>query len=210
MAVDPMSPMAAGGPQFDFLSSMSGRGANLAAAGGVVQGLGALMGAVGAYYAAETQKHLLKSQAMAAEFEASMSRINASRAERMADEEMQAGALQIAQSGMAYEQAKASYRTGTAARGIKAGVGSAAEGAASIEYAKKLDAHTIDMNRIRAAEAARASAVNFRNNALLAKVSAGNLRYSAQSVSPMLGATSSLLSSAGSMARYYAGVKERE
>lgn len=177
--------------------------------GGWLQVSGALMGAIGAFYAADSAKHQLKSQALAAEFEQSMSAINARNAEADAQSVLEAGAQEIAQVTAQYGQEKAALQASTASRGVVSGVGSAAELAASVELAKQVDALTINKNRVRAAGQARMRAADMRSRGLLAGTSANNLRSSAGSINPYLAGSGSLLSAAGNVAATYAYNRRR-
>ena len=159
---------------------------------------------LGAYYGAKQQQHELKSQALAAEFEATMSSINARLAESDANAILAAGRDEANRSAMQYQQLKSATKVSSAAHGVQAGVGSAAEVQASIELAKQVDALTINKNTVRAAGNARIQARNQRNQSALSLVSAGNLRSTAGSISPFAAGTGSLLSGLGSLGRQYA------
>lgn len=181
-----------------------GNGGNtLADVGAVLQVAGVLQSAIGAFAAAENAKSQLKSQALSMEFERSISAINARAAEAEAESIMEAGAQEIGAVTAQYGQQKAAAKASTAAAGIR-GTGSAAEVQASIELAKRVDAYTINVNRVRAAQAARTQATDQRNRSLLAGVSATNLRSSANSVNPWAAAGGSLLSGAGQVASTWA------
>ena len=124
-------------------------GANVMAIAGLVTQ------AIGSFYAAETQKFQLKSQALSLDFEQSIANLNARAAEQDAVAIFAAGRRRRAQVGLQFGQVRAATRVSTAARGIQAGVGSAAEIAASVELASAVDALTIDANTFRAVSAAR-------------------------------------------------------
>jgi hypothetical protein len=165
---------------------------------GIVLGIGgALTSAVGAYYSVLGQRYQLRSQALSRDFEASIAGFNARAAERDAQALIQAGQQRKGLSTLRFGQLKAASRTRTAAAGVQAGVGSAAEVQASIEAVKEIDSLTIELNAVRAAGAARTRAVDFRNRALFARVSAANARRSAGALSPGLAAATSLLGGAG-------------
>lgn len=178
-------------------------GAGLEAAGTVLQFAGLLQSAIGAYFAADAQKHLAKTQALSAEFEQSMSEINARSAEIEADNIMKAGGEEISRSGMEFAQVKEENRASTAAAGIEGG-GSAAEVQASIELTRRLEAFTINKNRVQAAGAARMRAVDARNRGAIAGVSARNLRSTASTIRPEVSAAGSLIGSAGQLASFWA------
>lgn len=165
---------------------------------------GLLMSAIGSYYAVDAQKYQLEAQSLALEHEATMANINARAAENDAAAILRAGRQEKALATLRYGQAKGQQRASVAARGIQAGVGSAGEVAASIEYAKDVDSYTIDVNAYRAASAARRRAVDYRSQSLLGRTSARNVRRSAQSLRPGMAAATSVLGGAGGVARDYA------
>jgi hypothetical protein len=68
--------------------------------------------------------------------------------------------------------------------------------AASEELTKQLDVNQMNANTVRAAANQRMGATDLRNQAMLANVSAQGARTSAGSISPIMGAATSLLSSA--------------
>lgn len=164
---------------------------------------GSALQTVGSYYSVKSQANTMKSQALSLEHQASMSAINARAAEQDAQAITEAGQQQIGQVSAQYGQVKATERASTAARGIQAGVGSASEVQASIELAKQTDIYTINSNAVRAASAARTGAVNARNEALLAGVSATNMRKTAGSLDPYAAAGGSLLTGASGISQQW-------
>lgn len=164
---------------------------------------GAGLAAVGNFYAVKSQQNVLKSEAMSAEFAQSMSSLNARAAEQDAQAITEAGNREQSRISGQYGQAKGSARAAQAARGIQGGVGSAAEVQASIEHAKQADVFAVNSNAVRAANAARAQAVNDRNAASLAGVSAANLRSTAGSLDPYAASASSLLESASGISQQW-------
>jgi len=177
---------------------------DIQSAGLILQMFGALTGAVGSFYAAKSQSYQMKSQAKNLEYQQTMSNINARMAEEEAQSIMQAGEREIGQYTMRAGQAKASQQVVQAASGIQAGVGSAAETMASMEYVKQVDSLTINSNRVRAASAARMQAANYRAQGLMQGVSAQNLYRSARNNQPWMGITGSLMGSAGTVAANWA------
>lgn len=161
--------------------------------------MGAVNSAIGSYYQAKSQQYQLQSQALSAEFQKSMSQINARQAEYQAQSLLQVGERQIGQLTMRYGKAKGARRASVAASGVSLGVGSAAEVEASQDIAKEIDVLTINANAVRAAEEARLRGVGFQNQALLQGVSAQNLAASAGTISPFGAAGTSLLGSAASL-----------
>ncbi len=200
-----------GGGQFATTGGAGGSAGflGLGSAGPILSIAGALTGALGAFYSAKADQYRLRSQALDLEFESSIANINARQAELDAESIFEAGAREKALRTLQFGQVKGAARASQAARGIQAGVGSAAEVQASIDFARELDAFTIDANTVRAAGEARRRAVDQRNAALLSRVSAQNIRSAAGSISPGLAAAGSLLGSAPLVASQFAAFERR-
>lgn len=181
----------------DIASPMAGPGLG---AGSILSVFGTLTSMVGSFYSAQSQRYAAKSAAMNAEFEASMANINARAAETHAQDLMEAGQREKAAYTLRAGAAKSANAATTAARGIQAGVGSAAEIAASQDIIKEIDTMAIDMNTARAAAAARMQKVNYRNQGALSAVQANNLRATGKSISPIASAATSLLGGAAMFA----------
>lgn len=190
--------------EFDPKPTMDGGYGSMATGGLILAAAGAVTQAIGGFYAAKSAKYEAKSAALTAEFQASMANLNARVAEQDAQHIIDAGQKQAGMASLEYAQAQAAYRARTAGRGVQAGVGSAGEVAASIDYAKQSDILTINTNAYRAAGQRRMQVVDYRNQAALGMVSAANLRRSASSIRPYMAAGTSLLGSAGSFAQQWA------
>lgn len=175
--------------------------------------MGAVQSAVGAYYSAQNAKYQLsmqglnqsfqlgmqginaESSASNLEFNANMSDLNAKQMENQAQWSMLTGQRQIGQLTMRAGKIKSAQRASQAARGIVAGVGSAAEEIATTDLAKEMDAITINVNATRAAESARVQTVNFENQSLLARTSAKSARSAGQYYTSSAGIASNYYSS---------------
>jgi hypothetical protein len=179
---------------------------DLEAGGNILAVAGLVTAAIGSFYQAESQKTQLKSQALSLDFQQNIANINARAAEQDAAAIFAAGRRRLAQITLRFGQVRGAQVTATAARGIQAGVGSAAEVAASIRLATIVDALTIDANTLRGIQAARRRQIQFENQALLAGVSARNVRGSERSISPGLQAFTTLLGGAGGVA---SGIAQR-
>lgn len=147
---------------------------------------GAFIAAIGAVSSVMSSRLALKG---AAEIAA----INAGVAERAAQQEEARGQELIAQATERAGQVKGSQRAAMAANGIDLGEGSAAEILTSTDMVKEHDIQTIQANAVRAAWGHRMNATSLTNQAR------SNMA-SADSASPLLAGTSSLLSSAGQIA----------
>ena len=161
---------------------------------------GAANSAIGSYFAAQTQQYQLRSQASTLQFQSGMDAINAHGAEMSAQSILEAGKTQVEQYTMRAGQEAAATEAATAGRGIDLASGSAIAERASADVVKQIDVNTISANATRAAWAQRTQATNDRNASLLTGVSAGNMRASADSISPGAAATTSLLNSATGIA----------
>ena len=147
---------------------------------------GAATGAIGSYFGAATQKATLKGQAAVAD-------TNARIAELGAQQELFRGQQQVGALTLQAGQLKSRQRAAMAANGIDLGVGSAAEIQASTDIMKEIDKNTVEANATRSAFGYRMQAMNFQNEALTKRATAG-------AISPGMSAASSLLGSAGSVA----------
>ena len=147
---------------------------------------GAVVAAIGAISSVMSTRLALKGAAQIAE-------INAGVAERAAQQEMSRGQELIAQATERAGQVKSTQRAAMAANGIDLGVGSAAEILTSTDMVKEHDMQTIQANAVRAAWGHRMNATSLTNQARTNNAGA-------DSMSPLLAGTSSLLSSAGQIA----------
>jgi hypothetical protein len=161
---------------------------------------GAVTGAIGSYYAAQSQKAQLESQASSMRFQSDISELNAAQAEFTAQQIMRAGQQRQGQIGLRAGKIKSSQRASMAARGIDLGVGSAVETIATTDLMKEIDMLTVNADTVRSAESARQQRQNYLTASAMQDVSASNLAGSAASISPFMAAGSSILGSAGSVA----------
>lgn len=151
--------------------------------------------AVGSYYSAQSKASTLN-------FQADMANLNAQMAERQAQNALYQGERQAGQVSMKYGQVKSSQRAAMAANGVDLGTGSAAEVQASTDISKEIDMNTIAANATRSAWGFKTQAVNYNNEALIGRASAG-------SISPFGYGFSSLLGGAGAVANsWYRYAKE--
>jgi len=178
--------------------------ATLSSAGFILQAGGVLNSAVGSFYAAKSQRYQLASQASSAEFQADIARLNARMAGAEAERALLAGERQIGRYTMQAGQQKAAATASLAARGVTAGVGSAAETMATADVIKEIDSMTINANAVRQAEAMRMQRVSFLNQAAMSDVTARNLMRMRKTISPEYAAMTSLLGGAGQVASSYA------
>jgi hypothetical protein len=168
--------------------------------GGIFAVSGAVTGAIGSYYAAQSQKTQLESQASSMRFQSDISQLNAAQAEFTAQQILRAGQQRQGRIGLRAGKIKSSQRASMAARGIDLGVGSAVETIATTDLMKEIDMLTTNAETVRSAEAARLQRQNYLTASAMQDVSAMNLAGSAASISPTMALTGSLLGSAGSVA----------
>lgn len=193
----------------DLMGGADTTGDSLANVGGILSIAGALNGAIGSFYAAKQARLQSKAAALSFEHEQFMANLDARAAEVDAQQILRAGEQQIGLRGLQAAQAVGEQDALTGAAGVVAGEGSAAEVAASIRLAQRLDAMSLNTNAVRQAGAARRGAVNDQNRALLAGVGARNLRKGADSISPEGAAATSLLGGAGQVADYWRYTRSR-
>lgn len=150
------------------------------------QGAGAVMSVIGTYFGAKSQQSMLRAQA-------DIDQINAAIAEQSARTALMIGQRQEQQSMLQTGQLKGHQTASMAANGIDLGEGSAARVLTDTDVMGKIDADTIAANAVRQAWGYRTQAVSIQNEALMK-------RSQADAISPWMGATSSMLTSAGTVA----------
>lgn len=180
-------------------SQLPGAGAAAAGgglgAGGWLAIVGAAMGAIGSFYGAKSQQSQLKSRALSEEFQASIATLNAESAELDAQAEIEVSHRAIGLAGLQAAQERGATRASQGASGVD-GTGSAAEVLASQRYLHEVDRVLMTTAGIRQANASRQRAQEFKNEALLAGVSARNLRRTSKTIKPGIAAFTSLVGSA--------------
>lgn len=155
--------------------------------GGLAMNIGGVFSsAIGGFYAAQTNKINLETQAY-------LSDVNARIAELGAQSALNQGQKEVGRMTMQAGKIKSAQRVALAANGVDLGQGSAAELQASTDIMKEIDKDTITANAVRAAWGYRTQAVNSQNDAMIK-------RSMADSISPFGAAAASLLVSAGSVA----------
>lgn len=154
-----------------------------------LQGAGAATSMVGSFYGAKSQQSSL-------DYQAAMAETNARMAEKSAQQEMYRGQREVAGLTLKAGHLKSAQRAGLAAAGIDLGEGNALEILTSTDLMKEIDSNTASANAVRAAWGARTQGTNYQNDAT-------TKRASADSISPMASAATSLLGSAGSIAASY-------
>lgn len=155
---------------------------------------GAGSSAVGSYFGAASQKSALG-------FQAGMDDLNAAASERTAQAALLAGQRQEQAIRLGTAQLKSKQVTAMAANGIDPGAAGAARVTTSTEVMGELDADQANANAVRAAWGYRTQATNSRNDALLRETGA-------DAISPFTSAVSSLLTSAGTVAKSWYQLKK--
>lgn len=192
-------PGAAPGPGFasQFAEAMS-------VAGPIAGIFGSITGAIGSFYAAQSQQNQLKMQAQNQRFAAEMGRINQRAAEFTAGQIGREGAERFGQYSMRAGQARASAQAALASRGAVLGAGSAKEIIGSMDLVKEIDRLNINAATVREQEAAKLRALNIGVGATMADISAQNLQATAGTIYPGLALTTSLLGGATDIATTWA------
>jgi hypothetical protein len=167
--------------------------------GPVIQIAGAVNSAIGAYYQAQNQQFQLESQASSMRFRQELFKLNQEQSEYAAEQTMAASQREAGRIYMRGGAVKGAARASMAARGIQAGVGSAAETIATTDLVTEIDALTINANAVRAAENLRTQSVNYGTQSVMAGVSANNYSASAGSINPFASAGTSLIGGATSI-----------
>ena len=166
----------------------------------VISGIGgALQGAVGAYFAAKSEKLRTKSLALSLQHKKDMTLFNKRMKESQAQHINRVYNQRLQILGLKQGQAKGRARASFAARGIQMGVGSTKDAFVSSEILAQLDRLTMNSNKVRAVENKRLEAVNLGISATMLGVSESNMFATASSISPWLNMSSSLLTGAGNV-----------
>jgi hypothetical protein len=140
---------------------------------------GAVSGAIGSYWSAQNTKITLEGQAALAD-------INARISELGAQQELINGQQQVGQLTMRAGQVKGAQRAAMAANGIDLGVGNAAEVQASTDIMKEIDKNTVESNAVRSAWGFRTQGMNFQNEAIMKRGTAGGISPGMQGFSSLL------------------------
>lgn len=185
---------------FGLTSSQQQLATDMKTYGPIIAGIGAIGQMASAYYAAKAAQYQLDSKALTLEFQKDIAGINARQAEFTAQQTLRAGQQQSGALTLKYGKAKGSQRAAMAANGGVIGEGSNAEIEATNDLMKEIDANTINANTVRQAENARTQSQNYKTQAAMYGVGAENARMSSSTISPMLAAGTSFLTSATSIA----------
>ena len=184
----------------DMQRAPTGGGSNaastLAYAGAGMQLIGTVQSAISGYYAARLRTTQLRAEASAFRFQQTLSNINARIAEQQASEVLEAAQFEREKVGLVQRQEVGTARVTAAARGVEAGVGSAAEVEASIRLVRDIDKRVITANAARQVRDVRTQARNLRMQGVVHGISAGRAASAARSISPGMEAVTSLMSGA--------------
>ena len=166
---------------------------NLGKFGVISQGFGAIGGAVGSYYAAQSEKYKTKSLALNLQHRKDMAlfnmRMKESQAQHIARTFNKQYQIMTLKQGAKKSTARASF----AARGIQMGVGSTKDAFVSSELLAEIDKATMNSNKVRATENKRLEAIGVGIKGDMYGLSASNMFATASSIDPFLNMSSSLL-----------------
>lgn len=151
-----------------------------------LQGFGAGMSSVGAYYNAKGQKSTLKTQAYIDDLNANLADMSAQSALLSGQREEQSVRLNTS-------QIKAKQKTAFNANGIDANSDTVNRVLTTTDVLGEVDANTVAANALKTAFGYQSQATSFRNQAI-------GKRSSAKSINPIFSATTSLIGSAGKVA----------
>lgn len=160
-----------------------------ATTGLIMQGAGAVSGAIGSYYSAATQKAGLMASGNIAQTNARLSELSARTALDAGQRSEQTSRLRVA-------SLKGTQRAALAANGVALNEGSSAEILTGTDLIDELDAATIAANAARVAWGHRAETTKFQSQALMDRANAAG-------ISPDMAAGTSLLASAGMVGRQW-------
>lgn len=172
--------------------------------GAVAQIGGSVIAQIGAYAEAVGREGQIKAGALTADHRAVLDDLGASQAARAAQDVVREGRRARGRYGLRAAQEQATANVSAAARGVQAGVGSAADVQASLRYAQVADELTIDSNTLRQRQALERQALERRQSARMNRVSAENMRRSAGAISPGLAAATQALQGLGNVASTFA------
>lgn len=159
------------------------------------QSLGAGMAALGSMYAASAQRSALRSQARIAD-------INATIVDEAARGTVRAGTIQESRVRMAGEQAKSRAIAQTAGRGIALDSASVQARLTGTDLVTEVDAATVRANAMREALGQRFEADNLRADARSARAAAAG-------ISPGMALATSLIGSAGQIAKSVSAINKQ-
>ena len=166
---------------------------NLGKFGVISQGFGAIGGAVGSYYAAQSEKYKTKSLALNLQHRKDMALFNMRMKESQAQHIARTFNKQYQIMTLKQGSAKSSARASFAARGIQMGVGSTKDAFVSSELLADIDKATMNSNKVRATENKRLEAIGVGIKGDMYGLSASNMFATASSIDPFLNMSSSLL-----------------
>ncbi len=162
------------------------------------------MNVIGSFYEAKSRQYMLRSQAVAADYEGSMADLNARQAELDAQSVLRSGQERAGVRGMQLAQDLATTKVSQAAAGVNLGVGSAAEVRASEQLAARIDMMRIGVDAARGAGERRMVAADQLNRAEAARLQGRLLRRQASAINPWRSAALTLINSSGQLASAWA------
>ena len=172
---------------------------NLGKFGVISQGIGALSGGIGAFYAASAEKYKTKSLALSLQHKKDMTLFNMRMKESQAQHLSRVFNKRFQILGLKQGAAKSKAKTSFAARGIQLGVGSTRDAFVSSEILATIDKLTMNSNKVRAIENKRLEGVGLGIQADMYGLSASNAFATASNINPIMNMTSSLLTGTGNV-----------
>ena len=157
---------------------------------------GGVMSAAGSFFGAGAQKSALNAQAGLAD-------TNARIAELGAQSTLTAGQKEVGRMTLKAGQVKSSQRASMAANGIDLGVGNAAEVLATTDLVKEIDKNQLEANTAASAYGMRTQAVNFQNEAITKRATAGGISPFAATATSLIGSATRVATGWYSMQRAF-------
>ena len=171
----------------------------LGQAGIISQGFGTIGGMVGSYYAAKSEQNKTRSLALQYQHKKDMALFNERRKESQAQHIMRSFNKQYQILSLKQGRKKSTARASFAARGIQMGVGSTKDAFVSSEILNKIDALTMNSNKVRAATSKRLEAVDVGIRGDMYGLSASNMFATASNIDPFMNMSSSLMTGVSSI-----------
>ena len=169
------------------------------ASGSRSPGFGTIGGMVGSYYAAKSEQNKTRSLALQYQHKKDMALFNERMKESQAQHIMRSFNKQYQILSLKQGRKKSTARATFAARGIQMGVGSTKDAFVSSEILNKIDALTMNSNKVRAATSKRLEAVDVGIRGDMYGLSASNMFATASNIDPFMNMSSSLMTGVSSI-----------
>lgn len=147
---------------------------------GAMMGIGAIGGAIGSYFSAQSNKIQLGLQA-------DLARINARISETAAKSALLAGEREVQAVKLRTGQMKAKQRVNFAASGVDLSSGSVQDVFNTTDFMGEIDANTVEANAIRAAWGYRTQGAGYTSQAIMSQANASSISATGSAFNSLLG-----------------------